>query len=99
MTSLVSVDSNTAKRSYAASAYLEPNLNRPNLLVLTEAYVTKVCFYRNFHICPTDTSVLTKVLFQDTKESLKRAVGVECIKDGIKLRVDTVQKDVIIAAG
>ena len=42
MTSLLSVDAETAKRSYAASAYLEPNLDRKNLLVLTEAYVTKV---------------------------------------------------------
>ncbi|OSD00955.1 GMC oxidoreductase [Trametes coccinea BRFM310] len=42
MTSLVSVDATTAKRSYAASAYLEPNLHRQNLHVLTEAYVTKV---------------------------------------------------------
>lgn len=45
MTSLLSVDADTAKRSYAASAYLEPNLQRENLLVLTEAYVTKVRAY------------------------------------------------------
>lgn len=43
MTSLLSVDLETSKRCYAASAYLEPNLHRQNLLVLTEAYVTKVC--------------------------------------------------------
>lgn len=47
MTSLLSVDATTAKRSYAASAYLEPNLDRSNLLVLTEAYVTKVLLEEN----------------------------------------------------
>lgn len=42
MTSLLSIDTTTAKRSYASSAYLEPNLDRKNLLVLTEARVIKV---------------------------------------------------------
>ncbi|EKM52238.1 uncharacterized protein PHACADRAFT_260475 [Phanerochaete carnosa HHB-10118-sp] len=42
MMSLISVDATTAKRSHAASAYLEPNLDRENLLVLTGAHVTKV---------------------------------------------------------
>lgn len=42
MTSLLSVDSTTGTRSYTVNAYLEPNLHRPNLLVLTEAQVTKV---------------------------------------------------------
>ena len=47
MTSLVSGDADTAKRSYSASAYLEPNIDRPNLLVLTEAHVTKVLLERD----------------------------------------------------
>ncbi|EEC00051.1 hypothetical protein MPER_00094, partial [Moniliophthora perniciosa FA553] len=34
----------TATRSYAASAYLHPHLDRNNLFVLTEAFVTKVHF-------------------------------------------------------
>ncbi|KIP05965.1 hypothetical protein PHLGIDRAFT_128561 [Phlebiopsis gigantea 11061_1 CR5-6] len=42
MTSILSVDGETAKRSYATSAYLEPNLPRKNLLVLTEAHVTRI---------------------------------------------------------
>lgn len=42
MSAFLSVDPVTAKRSYAASAYLEPNLNRENLLVLVDAQVTKV---------------------------------------------------------
>lgn len=41
MTSMLSIDASTAKRS-CATAYLEPNLDRPNLLVLTAAHVTKV---------------------------------------------------------
>ncbi|KAI9708737.1 MAG: hypothetical protein M1820_003692 [Bogoriella megaspora] len=41
---LGAVDSTVRKgtRSYAASAYLEPNLERPNLKVLTEATVCKI---------------------------------------------------------
>ncbi|TFK45484.1 FAD-linked reductase, partial [Heliocybe sulcata] len=37
-----SVDSKTSTRSYAASAYFAPNASRPNFLVLTEAYATKI---------------------------------------------------------
>ncbi len=44
MTALTTVDATTAKRCSAASAYLVPNLHRKNLLVLTEAHVTKVKF-------------------------------------------------------
>ncbi|TBU53003.1 GMC oxidoreductase [Dichomitus squalens] len=40
--SFLSIDATTAKRSHAANAYLEPNLGRKNLLVLTGAHVTKV---------------------------------------------------------
>ena len=42
--SLGAVDTSHCKgtRSYSASSYLQPNLNRPNLKVLTEAAVTKV---------------------------------------------------------
>ncbi|EKM52284.1 uncharacterized protein PHACADRAFT_260581 [Phanerochaete carnosa HHB-10118-sp] len=79
MTSLVSVDATTAKRSYAASAYLEPNLHRKNLLVLTEAYVTKVLL--------------------ESDGDLKRAVGIQYIKDGKPLRIDNVKRDVIVAGG
>ena len=51
MTSLVSVDAETGKRSYSAADYLEPNLDRKNLLVLTEAHVTKVReFYHDAQI-------------------------------------------------
>ncbi|EKM50948.1 uncharacterized protein PHACADRAFT_212858 [Phanerochaete carnosa HHB-10118-sp] len=42
VTSILTIDTNTATRSYAANAYSEPNLHRKNLLVLTEAQVTKV---------------------------------------------------------
>ncbi|KAE9406056.1 GMC oxidoreductase [Gymnopus androsaceus JB14] len=41
MTFLMSVDSDS-KRSSSVSGYLEPNLSRPNLFVLTEAHVTKI---------------------------------------------------------
>ncbi|KLO19194.1 GMC oxidoreductase [Schizopora paradoxa] len=44
MSALMSVDPVTAKRSYATSGYLEPNLNRKNLLALIDAQVTKVIF-------------------------------------------------------
>ncbi|CDO78110.1 GMC oxidoreductase [Trametes cinnabarina] len=79
MTSLVSVDATTAKRSYAASAYLEPNLHRKNLHVLTGAHVTKV--------------LLT------SGGDLKRASGVEYIKDGKKLRIENVKRDVVVSGG
>ncbi|KAJ8081123.1 hypothetical protein PM082_017964 [Marasmius tenuissimus] len=39
-----SVDPVTATRSYSASAYLQPHLGRKNLLVVTEAFVTKIHF-------------------------------------------------------
>ena len=42
MTSFASINPTTAKRSYATPAYLEPNIGRKNLLVLTDAQVTKV---------------------------------------------------------
>lgn len=42
MTSFISADADTAKRSYAYSAYLEPNIDRKNLFVLTDTHVTKV---------------------------------------------------------
>ncbi|KIJ44402.1 GMC oxidoreductase [Sphaerobolus stellatus SS14] len=40
----MNVDPKTATRSYSASAYLAPNVERNNLLVLTEAFVLKVRF-------------------------------------------------------
>lgn len=46
MTSLVSIDPETATRSYSSSAYLDPNLERKNLLVLIDAQVTKVFYAR-----------------------------------------------------
>ncbi|KAI5818240.1 hypothetical protein BZA77DRAFT_261590 [Pyronema omphalodes] len=39
---LASVDQNTARRSYSASAYLEPNRHRENLIVITGAHIDKV---------------------------------------------------------
>ncbi|EEB90346.1 hypothetical protein MPER_11457, partial [Moniliophthora perniciosa FA553] len=41
-TGFFSIDANTGKRSYSASAYLYPNSSRPNLVVLTGAHVQKV---------------------------------------------------------
>ncbi|KAF8313118.1 GMC oxidoreductase [Clavulina sp. PMI_390] len=41
-TILSAVDPATAKRSYAASGYYAPNVNRPNLVVLPSAHVTKL---------------------------------------------------------
>ncbi|KAF5343030.1 hypothetical protein D9758_011162 [Tetrapyrgos nigripes] len=39
-----SVDPVTATRSYSASAYLQPHLERKNLFIVTEAFATKVHF-------------------------------------------------------
>ena len=39
---MLSVDASTGTRSYTVNAYLEPNLDRPNLMVLTEAQVTRI---------------------------------------------------------
>ena len=44
MTSLLSLDNATGRRSYAVDAYLALSLGRPNLLVLTHAQVTRVLF-------------------------------------------------------
>lgn len=41
-TSLVSVDPPSATRSYAATAYFQPNSSRPNLFVLTNAEVREI---------------------------------------------------------
>ena len=63
VTTLLSIDPATAKRSYSASGYLEPNLHRKNLLVMTESQVTKVCASIIWHdselIC--DRSCLRKM--------------------------------------
>lgn len=40
--SLQSIDPRNATRSYSATAYLRPNLGRPNLAILTGAQATKV---------------------------------------------------------
>lgn len=41
---LLALDPKNASRSYAATAYYRPNANRPNLKVLTNAFVNKVIF-------------------------------------------------------
>ncbi|KAI0324288.1 GMC oxidoreductase [Cubamyces sp. BRFM 1775] len=43
-TSFLSVEPRAALRTYSASAYLQPNINRPNLFVLTNTVVTKIVF-------------------------------------------------------
>ncbi|KZT10003.1 GMC oxidoreductase [Laetiporus sulphureus 93-53] len=45
--SLSVVDPETGNRSYASNAYLLPVIDRPNLKVLTEAYVTKIVTLRD----------------------------------------------------
>ena len=42
MMALLTIDAATGQRSHAAAAYLDPNLGRKNLLILTGAHVTKV---------------------------------------------------------
>ncbi|KAL9082514.1 MAG: hypothetical protein Q9165_008872 [Trypethelium subeluteriae] len=44
---LAAVNSSTGTRSYAANAYLQPNLERPNLKVLTGATVSKIILDKN----------------------------------------------------
>jgi choline dehydrogenase len=39
---LITVDPASGTRSYAGTAYYQPNINRPNLTVLTEAQVNKI---------------------------------------------------------
>ena len=43
-TTLLTIDSKNASRSYAANAYYKPNAARPNLKILTGAFATKVIF-------------------------------------------------------
>ncbi|KAI0039714.1 GMC oxidoreductase [Auriscalpium vulgare] len=43
-TGLSTIDPSGATRSYSASAYYQPNASRPNLLVLTNALVSKIAF-------------------------------------------------------
>lgn len=49
MSSFSPVDPSTTQRSYVASAstYLEPNIQRANLPIPTDAQVAKVCYYSN----------------------------------------------------
>ncbi|KAF9476809.1 FAD/NAD(P)-binding domain-containing protein [Pholiota conissans] len=57
MTSFMSVDPRTAKRSYAASEYYEPNSTRPNLLILLHSQVTKINFEKGDKGLYTATAV------------------------------------------
>ena len=97
MTSFASINPTTAKRSYATPAYLEPNIGRKNLLVLTDAQVTKVglCspIMLDYRLIPE------QLLLEDDKSSLKKAVGIELIRDGERYTIGGVKKDVIISAG
>ena len=43
-TTLLSLDATNATRSYAGNAYYKPNAGRPNLMVLTGAFATKIVF-------------------------------------------------------
>lgn len=42
--SIASIEPTTVTRSYSATAYLQPNINKSNLVVLTGATATKVVF-------------------------------------------------------
>ena len=44
LSNLITVDPASGTRSYAATAYYQPNVNRSNLTILTEAQVTKITF-------------------------------------------------------
>ncbi|KAF8965919.1 alcohol oxidase [Flammula alnicola] len=57
MSSFTSVDPRTAKRSYAAPDYYEPNASRPNLLVLIHSQVTKIIFGKGDNGLQTATAV------------------------------------------
>ena len=97
MTAFCSVDTETMTRSYATSAYLEPNLHRPNLLVVTDVYVTKVS---QRLLCATDiTSIaITQVTFEEGC-GLRRALGVKYICKGASGEISGIQKDVILCTG
>ncbi|KAF8195006.1 alcohol oxidase [Pholiota molesta] len=57
MTSFTSVDPRTAKRSYAAPEYYEPNASRSNLAVLINSQVTKIVFVKGDNGLQTATAV------------------------------------------
>jgi choline dehydrogenase-like flavoprotein len=44
---LITVDPASGTRSYAGTAYYQPNVSRPNLTVLTEAQVNKITLSRH----------------------------------------------------
>lgn len=44
---LITIDPASGTRSYAGTAYYQPNVNRPNLTVLTEAQVNKITLNRH----------------------------------------------------
>ena len=64
--------------------------------MLTEAYVTKVRLSA-YGLIPGYSSVLQVLLEEDG--DLKRAVGIQYLKDDKPLRIDNVKRDVIIAGG
>lgn len=101
MTSILSIDAATATRSSSASAYLEPNLHRKNLMVLTEAQVTKVSAPSSSG--PSDmqcrgADLPHQVLLADDG-ALQKASGVELVINGTTHRIENVKHDVVLSAG
>ncbi|CAH1773276.1 unnamed protein product [Owenia fusiformis] len=80
----VTVDAN-GERSSTATAFLEPNMDRKNLHVATQAHVTKVIFEL--------VEIKLKVLLEG-----KKAVGVAYVRGLVKKNVKA-RKEVIISGG
>lgn len=81
------IDSRPGKgeRSHAGNAYMQPVLNRSNLVVVTEALVEKIVFQRSSSCNSPESSPLT-------------AVGVSYEKDGRKIFAKA-SREVILCAG
>jgi hypothetical protein len=90
-----SVDDNTGNRSSATSGYLVPNLNRPNLLVLTGAMVGVHLMHLGRQLTPF--TKVSQVTFSKKTPPLK-ASGVRYIVNGTTYTA-MAAREVIISAG
>lgn len=101
MSSFMSVDPHTAKRSYVARDYYEPNASRPNLLVLLHSQVTKVRPKCRIYVQSQllTLKIFPQIIFVGKNHGLQTATAVEFISQGVQQVVKGIKRDVILSAG
>jgi hypothetical protein len=84
----------TTTRSYSALAYYAPNAKRPNFLVLTGTYATKVSLSHHATVSMSPSLSSVRVHFSEGSGTTRRAVGVDILKAGRAVMVH-VSREVI----